>query len=283
MMALWRAYELTGNQKYRRTFEKSRAAYKISEKKGLYKNNEWIPPRKFYVYGDLMGALGRRGTKKDAEDIQKLITYLTNQKRWTDNGYMGYWWEVTIENHNFFGRWCKALDMADAPKQIVSVSEFPIYYKKNGKVIVEMSDVPPFYNPDYFDKSVMEKYLPFLPQKLVSSVIFRIDNILLKKNYDNNWWVGTDNPDAVKYLTKIKENMVEIKKIIKTKNNHVASDEKIKKLLAETDSLFSKTAKIFGGEIVRKSSQPAGNPTNLKGELQACRINFKYLQNIIKK
>ena len=283
MMALWRAYELTGNQKYRRTFEKSRAAYKISEKDGLYKNNKWIPPRKFYSYGDLMGALGRRGTKKDAEDIQKLITYLTNQKRWTDNGYMGYWWEVTIENHNFFGRWCKALDMADVPKRIVSVSEFPVYYKKKGKVVGRMSDVPPFYNPDYFDKSVMEKYLPVLPQKIASSVIFRIDNILLKRNYDNNWWVGTDNPDAIKFFTKIKENMLKIKKIIKTKNNHVVSDEKIKKLLAETDSLFSKTAKIFGGEIVRNGQQPAGNPKDLKGELQACRTNFRYLQNIIRK
>ena len=283
MMALWRAYELTRNQKYKRTFEKSRDAYKISEKDGLYKNNKWIPPRDFYSYGDLMGALGRRGTAKDAKDIQKLITYLTNQKRWTDTGYMGWWWEVTTENHNFFGRWCKALDMADAPKRIFSVSEFPVYYKKNGKVIIEKSDIPPFYNPDYFDKAVMEKYLPVLPQKIASSVIFRIDNILLKRDHGHNWWVGTDNPDAIKSLTKIKENMVKIKTTIKTKGTKFACDKKMERLLTETDSLFNKAVVAFGGTVGKKEQYPVVNPNDLKGELNNCRFNFEYLKNIIRK
>ncbi|MCK5852913.1 hypothetical protein KAH27_07785 [bacterium] len=283
MIALWRAYELSHSSKYKKAFEKSRSVFKISEKNGLYINDKWISPREFYSYGDLMGALGRRGTSKDAKDIQKLITYLTNQKRWTDTGYMGKWWEVTIENHNFFGRWCKALDMADTPKRIVSVSEFPIYYKKNGKVIGRMSDIPPFYNPDYFDKSVMEKYLPVLPQKIASSVIFRIDNILLKKDYANNWWIGTDNPEAIESLKKIKKNILKIKREIETKGKKFVCDENIEKLLAETDSLFRKTAEIFGEETVRNGSQPAGNATNLKGELHVCRGNFRYLQNIIRK
>jgi len=279
MMALWRAYNLSKSSRYKKAFEKGRSVFKISEKKGLYKNNKWISPRDFYTYGDVMGALGQRGTSKDAKDIQKLITYLTNQKRWTDTGYMGKWWEVTIENHNFFGRWCKALDMADAPKRIFSVSEFPIYYKKNGKVIIEKSDIPPLYNPDYFDKSVMEKYLPVLPKKIASSVIFRIDNILLKKDYANNWWGGTDNPKAIESLTKIKENMMKIKKKIETEDKEFVCDENIEKLLAETDSLFSKTAEVFN----RKGGQLSGNPTDLKGEFHVCRINFRYLKNIIRK
>ena len=283
MMALWRAYDLSHNSKYKKAFKKGRSIFKISEKNGLYINDKWIPPRNFYSYGDLMGALGQRGTSKDAKDIQKLITYLTNQNRWTDTGYMGVWWEVTIENHNFFGRWCKALDMADAPKRIISVSEFPIYYKKNGKVVIEKSDIPPFYNPDYFDKSVMEKYLPVLPQKIAASIIFRIDNILLKKDYPDNWWSGTDNPEAIKYLEKIKKNILKIKRKLKIKGKNFKCDKNIEKLLADTDSLFNKTAKVFGGEIVQSGSQPAGNATNLKGELHACRSNFRYLQNIIRK
>ena len=279
MMALWRAYELSHSFKYKKAFKKGRSIFKISEKNGLYINDKWIQPRNFYRYGDVMGALGQRGTSKDAKDIQKLITYLTNQKRWTDTGYMGKWWEVTIENHNFFGRWSKALDMADAPKQIISVSEFPIYYKKNGKVVIEMSDIPPLYNPDYFDKSVMEKYLPVLPQKIASSVIFRIDNILLKRDHVNNWWEGTDDPDAIKFLTKIKENMAKIKKTTETEGKQFVCDENIEKLLAETDSLFSKTAEVFNRKGVRNGQQPAGNPNDLKGELHACRCNFRYLQN----
>jgi len=283
MMALWRAYELTRDSRYKQSFEKGRSAFKISEKDGLYINGKWIQPRNFYSYGDVMGALGQRGMSEDAKDIQKLITYLTHQKRWTDTGYMGYWWEVTIENHNFFGRWCKALGMADAPKQIISVSEFPVYYKKNGKVVVEMSDVPPFYNPDYFDKASMEKYLPILPQKIASSVIFRIDNILLKRDHPNNWWAGTDNPEAIESLTKIKENILKIKRIIETKSAQFVCDENIERLLTETDSLFNKATIALGSKTAKNEQLPAGNPTNLKGELHACRSNFRYLQNIIRK
>ena len=283
MMVLARAFERTADRKYKEAFEKGRSEFEISEKEGLYIHGKWIQPRDFYRYGDVMGALGRRGTSKDAKDIQKLITYLTNQKRWTDTGYMGNWWEVTIENHNFFGRWCKALDMADAPKVIVSVSDFPVYYKKNSKVVVEMSTIPPFYNPNYFDPSVMEEYRPVLPRKIASSVIFRIDNILLKRDHVNNWWEGTEDPVAVKALTKIKENMVIIKRKLETQGDRFACDEPMEKLLAETDSLFNKATTSLGGTVNKEGQQPAGNPTDLKGELHVCRGNFNYLRAIILK
>ena len=282
MMSLSRAFELTADEKYREAFEKGRSAFEISEKDGLYANGKWIQPRKFYTYGDLMGALGTRGSPEDAVDIQKLITYLTNQKRWVDTGYMGVWWEVTIENHNFFGRWCKALDMDKAPKQIISVSEFPIYYKKNGRVVVEMSTTPPLYNPDYFDPAVMEKCLPLLPQKIASSIIFRIDNILLKKDHAHNWWVGVGNPEAVEALADIKENINKIKKIIGTDGVEFSCDKKMELLLTETDSLFNKATAVVGKKGGWNGQQPAGNATDLKGELHVCRCNYKYLNNIIR-
>lgn len=281
MMVLSRAFELTAEQKYMEAFEKGRSAFEISEKEGLYIQGEWVPPRNFYSYGDLMGALGTRGTSTDAADIQKLIAYLTKQKRWMDTGYMGYWWEVTIENHNFFGRWCKALDMADASKVIVSVNEFPAYYKRNGKVVVEMSTIPPFYNPNYFAPSYMEKYKLILPQKIVSSVIFRIDNILLKRDHAHQWWMGTDDPVAIKTLTEIKEHMVEIKVTMEAEGDQFACDGRIVRLLDEMDSLFNKAMVSLGRTAGRDEKKLGGNPTNLNGELRVCRGNFDYFRAVI--
>jgi hypothetical protein len=283
MMTLTRVYELTQDPKYKQAIEKGISAFAISEKEGLFINGKWISPRDFYSYGDVMGALGRRGRPEDVKDIQKLITYLTNQKRWTDTGYMGYWWEVTIENHNFFGRWCKALDMVDVPKRFFSVSEFPVYYKQDGKTVVEMSEVPPFYNPDYYDKVVMQKYLPILPRKLVSSVIFRVDNILLKRDYANDWWRGTDNSDAIRMLAKIKENMLTIKKNMESEDGRFVCDADMKKLLVETDSLFNKAMTALDGAQAEKEEKPAGNPTSLEGELHFCKFNFRHLENVLRK
>ena len=97
-------------------------------------------------------------------------------------------------------------------------------------MVIERSDIPPLYNPNYFDKSVMEKYLPVLPQKIAASVIFRIDNILLKKDYPDNWWSGTDNPEAIEYLEKIKKNILKIKRKLEIKGKNFKCDKNIEKL-----------------------------------------------------
>ena len=73
--------------------------------------------------------------------------------------------------------------------------------------------------------------------------------------------------------------MLKIKSIIQTRETSVIYDENIKRLLTETDSLFKKAAVVLKGEIVKNG---AGNPVNLSAELQACKCNFEYLQNVIR-
>ncbi len=284
MMALWRAFELTADQKYAETFEKSRSAYRISEKEGLYKNDKWILPSDFYSYGDLMGALGRRGNPEDVSDIQKLISYLTNQNRWTDTGFMGVWWEVTIENHNFFGRWCKGLGMEGTPKRFITVSEFPVYYKKGEEVVIETPNIPMFYNPDYWDQEVMKKYLPLLPHKIAKSILFRIDTILLKTDYPLNWWVGTRVPSVITDLRTIQAHMQKILVFIDDNTASTSNGEATRKLLAECAEYFKSAAASIEGSANFKLSyttNPTGNPVDLVGELSACQWNFEYLKTVL--
>ena len=73
--------------------------------------------------------------------------------------------------------------------------------------------------------------------------------------------------------------MMKIKKKIETEDKKFVCDKNIEKLLDETNSLFDKIAKLFN----RKVGQMSGNPNDLKGELHACRSNFNYLKNIIRK
>ena len=280
MMSIWRAYELSHQKSYKQFYEKERGRLEISADTGLTVAGKWQEPWDFYSYGDIMGALGRRGTPEDARDIQTLITYLEQQKRWTDTGYMGIWWEVTVENHNFFGRWCKGLQMSDAPKHIVSVSEFPAYYKKDGKVVVEMTTVPPIYNPSYWDQDVMANYLPVLPHKIAKSILFRIDNILLKKDYPNNWWMGTEVPSVMRDLNLIRSNIETILKHIDSGTAMTSNRPDVQRLLAECEPLFRSASKAIDPPKTGYPS-PAGSPISLGGELSTCQSNFGQLKAVL--
>jgi hypothetical protein len=280
LVAIWRAYESSGKDAYKNLYEKGRARLQISADTGLTVDGKWKEPWDFYSYGDMMAGLGRRGTPQDARDIQTLITYLEKQKRWTDTGYMGIWWEVTVENHNFFGRWCKGLQMADAPKRIVSVSEFPAYYKKDGKVVVEMTTVPPIFNPSYWDQNVMTNYLPVLPHKIAKSILFRIDNILLKDDYQNTWWRGSRVPSAIRDLNAIRANIQKILGFIDGGTAMTSHREDVKRLLAECEPLYQSVARDLEPPITGNPS-PAGGPISLAGELATCRANYDYLKAVL--
>lgn len=280
MMAIWRAYEVTGNVAYKKLYQDGRDRLHISADNGLTVDGKWKEPWDFYSYGDVMGALGRRGNSEDVRDIQTLITYLEKQKRWTDTGYMGIWWEVTVENHNFFGRWCQGLQMADAPKRIFSVHEFPAYYKKDGRVVVEMTSVPPLYNPSYWDQKVMAKYLPVLPHRIAKSILFRIDNTLLKNDYQNNWWVGTHVPSVIRDLKKIRGNIEKILAYIDEGTAMTSRHPEVQRLLAECDPLYKSAAQKIEPPITGHPS-PAGAPITLAGELETCRSNYDYLKAVL--
>lgn len=280
MMAIWRAYEGSGNAAYQKLYQDGRDRLHIAADNGLTVDGKWKEPWDFYSYGDVMGALGRRGTPEDVRDIQTLITYLEKQKRWTDTGYMGIWWEVTVENHNFFGRWCKGLQMADAPKRIISVNEFPAYYKKDGKTVVEMTRVPPLFNPSYWDQKVMAKYLPVLPHKIAKSILFRIDNTLLKVDYQNNWWVGTHGPSDIRDLNTIRGNIQKILTYINDGTAMTAHRPEVKRLLAECDPLFKSVAQTIEPPLLGHPS-PAGGPISLAGELETCQSNYAYLKAVL--
>jgi len=280
MVALWRAYELSGNEAYKELYQKGRNRLLISPETGLTVDGKWKEPWDLYSYGDIMAALGRRGYPEDVRDIQTLITYLEQQKRWTDTGFMGCWWEVTVENHNFWGRWCKGLQMEDAPKQIFSISDFPAYYKKDGKVVVEMTDVPPIFNPEYWDQEVMKKYLPFLPRKIAQSILFRIDNIFLKNDYQNEWWVGSQIPSVVRDLNLIRDNVRKILAWIDEGTAMTTNGPEVQKLLAESNALFAAIAPVIDPPVSGKPS-PGGNPISLGGELVNLRSNHDYLKAVL--
>ncbi len=280
MVAIWRAYELSGKESYRQSFEDGRRALLISVTNGLSINGIWKEPWDFYSYGDVMAALGRRGGADDVRDIQALITYLEGQKRWTDNGYMGVWWEVTVENHNFFGRWCKGLQMADAPKRIISVNDFPAYYKKAGQVVVELGQLPPVYNPNYWNQSLMAGYAAVLPSKIAKSILFRIDNILLKTDYQNGWWSGTHVPAAERDLNTLKSNIRRILERVEGAEGSRVSVQDIRPVLVECDLLFKSIAGALEPKAMVKNS-PAGGGIFLAAELRTCQANYDYLKAVL--
>lgn len=280
MISIWRAFEATGNEACRKLYEEGRARFKISDSTGLEIGGQWKDPTCFYDYGDVLGALGRRGTAQDARDIQSLVTYLTAQKRWTDNGYMGCWWEVTVENHNYFGRWCKGLGMEKAPKQIVGISEFPVYYKAGDKVVVERRKSPPLYNPSYWDPTVMKSAQPLLPNQAARSILFRINNILLKNDYQNNWWSGTRSPSARTSLGKITENVGQILAQLEAGSARTSGKADVQRLLKECDTLFQAAAKELEPEI-KIDGRTCAIPINPGSELGACRNNFDYLRKLL--
>ena len=236
MMSLWRAYELTGDIAYSNRYSSLRASYEVSETTGLKKDGVWKQPRDFYAYGDFLGAIGRRGTIQDVEDIQKLITYLTNQKRWTDNGYMGNWWEVTVENHNYFGRWSKGLGMEGFPKTIIGISEFPRYYKDGENMVLDLNGQPAIYNPSYWDQDVMSAYEIHVPGRLAESILFRIDNILLKTDYHNNWWSGSSDAGVIADLNTARS---KIETVLAYINGGEGSYSSSVQLLNECGSIYA--------------------------------------------
>ena len=274
MQALWRVYELTNNSEYSDYYESLYSQYSISSKTGLGYNGGHQNPRDFYMYGDFIGALGRRGLPEDRKDIQSLITYLTDQHRWVDTGYMGWWWEVTVENETYFGRCAKGLNQEKLPKTIVSVSQFPKCVKKGNEYVVEFTTVPPIYNPNYWDKEVMNNYLPLLPHKIAKSIIFRIENILVKTDYPNDFWVGTKDQSVIDVLNSIKNKIQIILKYIDDGTVKTANYENTTKLLSECFSLWD--------SMELKAKQPKGNANDIQGELFYAKSNLEYLRNVLK-
>ena len=266
MLALWRAYLLSGDVSYKNRYDNALSQYSCSVTTGLTISGVWQSPRSFYNYGEAMALLGQRATSQDLVDLESLVTYLANQNRWTDCGYMGVWWEVTIENHNFFGRWAKGLGMESAPKSIINVSEFPVYYKDaGGNVVVEITHTPTLYNPDYLNMDVMDNYLPLLPHKIAKSILFRIENILLKSDYHNNWWVGTENASAISDLNLIRTKTQAVLDYI---DNAVGDLDSAMNLLLECDFLYT---------LVKNSVENGG----LWAEVLYCERNHIQLKNVM--
>jgi hypothetical protein len=275
MMCLQRAYEITGNDNYSDYYDVLRQDYVCDETDGLSIKGVWKSPKDFYAYGDFLGALGRRGQKEDVADIERLIKFLTNQKRWTDNGYMGVFTEVTVENHNFFGRWCKGLKMESFQKRIVSVNDFPSYTIKkidyNRDADIKMNNIPPVYNPDYWDQEVMKTCLPVLPHRLVKSVLFRIDAVFLKNDYKNDFWTGTKVPEAIVKINDLKSKMLEVQKYVDDKTAMNENYDKTITLLNESEKVCNETVNIL-------------EKTDYKNEeMIFCSYNITHLRNLLTK
>jgi len=275
MQAVWRAYELTGDEEYRSYYESIREQYTVSEDKGIVYKGSALNPRDFYGNMDALGGFGRRGLPEDKKDIDTAIKFLTKVHRWIDTGYLGWWWEVTGDaNICGWGKWSKALGMEKANKKIISVSEFPIYYKKGNNVVVDISSVPTIYNPNYWDKEVMNNYLPLLPHKIAKSIIFRIENILVKTDYPNDFWVGTKDQSVIDVLNSIKNKIQIILKYIDDGTVKTANYENTTKLLSECFSLWD--------SMELKAKQPKGNANDIQGELFYAKSNLEYLRNVLK-
>ena len=264
MMSLWRAYELTGDITYSDRYNSLRSDYEVSEETGLKRYGIWKTPRDFYGYGDFLGAIGRRGNAQDVEDIQKLINYLANQKRWTDNGYMGVWWEVTVENHNYFGRWCKGLGMESFPKTIVSISEFPRYYKDGENIVIDLNGKPAIYNPSYWDQDVMSDYERYVPGRLAESILFRIDNILLKNDYHNNWWTGSSNTSVIADLNAIRAKTASVLAYV---NGGAGDYSSSMQLLNECGTLYGSVINLIESDLTTEAIVTRMNNDHLKAVL----------------
>ncbi|MEN6384271.1 MAG: hypothetical protein ABFD79_03645, partial [Phycisphaerales bacterium] len=266
MIALWRAYLLSGDTKYKNYVDSYMNTLGCSASTGLTMSGVWKAPNSFYNYGEVLALLGQRATSADLTNLGNLLTYLNSQKRATDQGYLSSFWEPTVEQHNFFGRWCKGLGMGSAPKQIIDINEFPIYYKSGSDTVVQITNTPSFYNPGYWNQDAMENYLKKLPHKLAKSVLFRINNILLKTDYHNNWFSGTKIQSVIDKLNTIKSKTTSVLDYI---DNGVGDYNTAKNLLVDCDSLYAS---------VQTSIEPN---FSLPSEVIYCKRNHDYLKAVL--
>jgi hypothetical protein len=110
--------------------------------------------------------------------------------------------------------------------------------------------------------------------------LFRIDNTLLKTDYQNNWWVGTHVPSVIRDLKTIRGNIEKILTYIDDGTAMTSHRPEVQRLLAECDPLYKSAAQKIEPPIKGHPS-PAGAPITLAGELETCQSNYDYLKAVL--
>jgi hypothetical protein len=122
--------------------------------------------------------------------------------------------------------------------------------------------------------------VPFLPHKLCYSIFNSIDNIILKTDFNNNWWCGIKNAIAIKNLKTIKNKIQILLCYIDSGLSYTYSYSDSIKLLKDCDDLYSSTRDAL--EVDYTNSTSSLN-INLKSEFGFVKYNWDYIRNLINK